>query len=162
MEEVDGIYEDGEIFEVDDCTTCACNDGEVLCQTEQCKQPNCLNPITKAGECCPACPDEVRMRDQKRGGIFWHVGVFLIFMMSYHMHIAKWEKKQVSIACCEMKEPYHLCLIQQCISFIQIGNYYWIKKIVGGKEKMLAWCVMIYVAKTANYARWPMNGINYD
>ena len=60
VEEVDGIYEDGEIFEVDDCTTCACNDGEVLCQTEQCKQPNCLNPITKAGECCPACPDEVR------------------------------------------------------------------------------------------------------
>ena len=64
VEEVDGIYEDGEIFEVDDCTTCACNDGEVLCQTEQCKQPNCLNPITKAGECCPACPDEVSTKHQ--------------------------------------------------------------------------------------------------
>ena len=57
------MYEEGEKFKKDDCTECTCVNEKIECQTETCKEPaqlKCLNPITKAGECCPVCEDEVQ------------------------------------------------------------------------------------------------------
>jgi len=61
----DRMYEEGEKFKKDDCTECTCVNEKIECQTETCKEPaqlNCLNPITKAGECCPVCEDEEKSK----------------------------------------------------------------------------------------------------
>ncbi|XP_044317604.1 cell wall integrity and stress response component 4 [Drosophila rhopaloa] len=41
------------------CTRCACLDGKTSCQTYQCNQVACSNPISVEGECCLICPDEL-------------------------------------------------------------------------------------------------------
>jgi len=59
----DRMYEEGEKFKEDDCTECTCSNEKIECKTETCKEPaqlSCSNPITRAGECCPACEDEAK------------------------------------------------------------------------------------------------------
>ncbi|KAG7228065.1 hypothetical protein INR49_005687 [Caranx melampygus] len=49
------IYEQGEDWEVDSCTSCACQDGKVVCQQVSCPPVSCINPSFIDGECCPVC-----------------------------------------------------------------------------------------------------------
>lgn len=56
-------YRDGEEWtpygDSDPCFKCTCLDGEFNCETEQCPEPECDNPITEIGKCCPVCPGEI-------------------------------------------------------------------------------------------------------
>ncbi|KAK3790015.1 hypothetical protein RRG08_016329 [Elysia crispata] len=40
----------------DPCQKCICRRGSVICQTMDCPQPSCLEPIKMENECCPSCP----------------------------------------------------------------------------------------------------------
>jgi hypothetical protein len=61
----EGCYDDTETYhsngsewDLDDCTFCSCEQGEVYCAAIDCLPANCDNPIYTDGECCPTCPDE--------------------------------------------------------------------------------------------------------
>ncbi|XP_061911358.1 thrombospondin-2-like isoform X2 [Entelurus aequoreus] len=49
------VYEHGEDWDVDGCTSCACQYGRVLCHQASCSPVACINPTFEEGECCPAC-----------------------------------------------------------------------------------------------------------
>ncbi|XP_066291177.1 uncharacterized protein [Branchiostoma lanceolatum] len=55
---VDGQqYRNGEEFADprDECLTCQCSNGHVVCNRRECPDTTCANAITRAGECCPVC-----------------------------------------------------------------------------------------------------------
>ena len=52
------FYANGEIWNPDDCTFCACEGGDIMCAVVDCAMPDCDNPIFIEGECCPICPDD--------------------------------------------------------------------------------------------------------
>lgn len=50
------IYEDGEDWMTDDCTTCKCSNGKIDCHIEKCPEIVCLtNKYIPSGKCCPVC-----------------------------------------------------------------------------------------------------------
>ncbi|XP_044194009.1 thrombospondin-2-like [Thunnus albacares] len=49
------MYEQGEHWEVDSCTSCTCQDGKVVCQQVSCPPVSCINPTFIDEECCPVC-----------------------------------------------------------------------------------------------------------
>ncbi|XP_039894838.1 thrombospondin-2-like isoform X3 [Simochromis diagramma] len=49
------VYEQGEDWEVDSCTSCTCQDGKVVCQQVSCAPVSCVNPSFVDGSCCPVC-----------------------------------------------------------------------------------------------------------
>ncbi|XP_035468388.2 thrombospondin-2-like [Scophthalmus maximus] len=49
------VYEQGEDWEVDSCTSCTCQDGKALCQQVSCPPVSCINPSFIDGSCCPVC-----------------------------------------------------------------------------------------------------------
>ncbi|XP_017122228.1 uncharacterized protein LOC108142718 [Drosophila elegans] len=52
--------QEGEIWtENNGCTTCTCLGEKTSCETYQCNQVECSNPISIEGECCLICPDEL-------------------------------------------------------------------------------------------------------
>lgn len=53
------IYTNGQSFTTPDqpCHVCSCQHGSVQCERRHCPAPNCTNPHTPPGECCPRCPD---------------------------------------------------------------------------------------------------------
>ncbi|XP_056455381.1 kielin/chordin-like protein [Gadus chalcogrammus] len=53
------IYGNGQRFVTPDqpCLVCTCQYGSVECLQRDCPAPNCTNPHTPPGECCPTCPD---------------------------------------------------------------------------------------------------------
>ncbi|CAL8235836.1 unnamed protein product, partial [Boreogadus saida] len=53
------IYGNGQRFVTPDqpCHVCTCQYGSAECLQRDCPAPNCTNPHTPPGECCPKCPD---------------------------------------------------------------------------------------------------------
>ncbi|KAM8730454.1 thrombospondin-2-like [Acanthopagrus schlegelii] len=49
------IYEQGDDWDVDSCTSCTCQDGKVVCQQVSCPPVSCINPSFIDGQCCPVC-----------------------------------------------------------------------------------------------------------
>ncbi|XP_063970830.1 kielin/chordin-like protein [Lytechinus pictus] len=52
------IYQSGDMWLRDECTTCECVAGEVQCRTQRCQVMNCAadeTPVVNPGECCPRC-----------------------------------------------------------------------------------------------------------
>ena len=49
-------YLHGEQWEVDECTTCDCNNATTTCVIESCQPAFCTEPIKPDGECCFLCP----------------------------------------------------------------------------------------------------------
>ncbi|MEQ2267549.1 hypothetical protein XENORESO_007469, partial [Xenotaenia resolanae] len=49
------VYEQGEVWEVDSCTSCACQDGKVVCQQVLCPPVSCITPSFVDGKCCLVC-----------------------------------------------------------------------------------------------------------
>ena len=52
------FYANGEEWNQDDCTFCACDNGEIMCMVVDCAMPNCEDPIYIDGQCCPTCEVE--------------------------------------------------------------------------------------------------------
>ena len=51
-------YENGANWNPDACTDCFCEQGDIICASEACLEPNCTDPIFLDGECCPICPND--------------------------------------------------------------------------------------------------------
>ena len=51
-------YENGASWNLDDCTFCSCENGEIFCAVADCAAPTCENPIYQEGQCCPICEEE--------------------------------------------------------------------------------------------------------
>ncbi|XP_078136081.1 thrombospondin-2-like [Sander vitreus] len=49
------VFEQGEDWEVDSCTSCGCQDGKVVCQQVSCPPVSCIHPSFIDGTCCPVC-----------------------------------------------------------------------------------------------------------
>ncbi|XP_015782648.1 A disintegrin and metalloproteinase with thrombospondin motifs 9 isoform X3 [Tetranychus urticae] len=51
------MFDDGSVWKSskDTCKMCSCQKGQIKCDTIVCPVPNCLNPITTSGDCCPSC-----------------------------------------------------------------------------------------------------------
>lgn len=57
-DDTETYYSNGSEWNLDDCTFCSCEQGEIYCAAIDCLPANCDNPIYTDGECCPTCPDE--------------------------------------------------------------------------------------------------------
>ena len=56
----DGIfYAEGSSWNLDDCTFCSCENGEIFCAVVDCAMPPCDDPIYIDGQCCPTCEEEI-------------------------------------------------------------------------------------------------------
>jgi hypothetical protein len=51
-------YQNGASWNLDDCTFCSCENGEIFCAVADCAAPPCENPIYQEGQCCPICEEE--------------------------------------------------------------------------------------------------------
>ena len=51
-------YENVANWNPDACTDCFCEQGDMICASEACLEPNCTDPIYLDRECCPTCPDD--------------------------------------------------------------------------------------------------------
>nr|XP_061807746.1 thrombospondin-2-like [Nerophis lumbriciformis] len=52
------VYSHGEDWDMDSCTSCTCQYGQVLCHQASCSPVSCINPSFTEGECCPVCLDQ--------------------------------------------------------------------------------------------------------
>ncbi|XP_072174093.1 uncharacterized protein [Diadema setosum] len=52
----------GDEWEVDDCTTCSCDNATLTCVIESCQPAFCPQPIKPTGECCFLCPYNVKVK----------------------------------------------------------------------------------------------------
>lgn len=66
------LFENEEEWYPDICTSCKCQNGAVICDTEECKPLSCnltdLKPIIPPGKCCPVCPNLVAQFESPRRG----------------------------------------------------------------------------------------------
>uniref|UniRef100_A0AAQ6AKF2 Thrombospondin 2b n=1 Tax=Amphiprion ocellaris TaxID=80972 RepID=A0AAQ6AKF2_AMPOC len=62
------VYEQGEDWEVDSCTSCTCQDGKAVCQQVSCPPVSCINPSFIDGRCCPCVFES---KDNKDGWSPW-------------------------------------------------------------------------------------------
>jgi hypothetical protein len=53
------FYTEGSNWNIDDCTFCSCEDGDIMCMVVDCAMPPCDDPIYIDGQCCPTCEEEV-------------------------------------------------------------------------------------------------------
>lgn len=51
-----GLYNNSDHWRENDCVTCHCQDGQVLCQAEMCAV-GCSHPRPVPGQCCPVCDE---------------------------------------------------------------------------------------------------------
>ncbi|XP_071500180.1 cysteine-rich motor neuron 1 protein-like [Diadema antillarum] len=52
------VYIDQERWQLDNCTTCVCEEGDIACTSPVCPELACKHPVFDIGKCCPFCPDE--------------------------------------------------------------------------------------------------------
>uniref|UniRef100_A0A3P8UIU3 Cysteine rich transmembrane BMP regulator 1 n=1 Tax=Cynoglossus semilaevis TaxID=244447 RepID=A0A3P8UIU3_CYNSE len=52
------FYVEGETWNLDECTSCTCRGGRVLCDTEVCPPALCQTPTRNKDTCCHVCPEE--------------------------------------------------------------------------------------------------------
>ncbi|XP_076808791.1 cysteine-rich motor neuron 1 protein-like [Clavelina lepadiformis] len=50
-------YAEGETWTYDNCTSCTCHSGHVMCTSPKCLPTPCVSPFYEPGNCCPQCPD---------------------------------------------------------------------------------------------------------
>ena len=93
------FYGNGESWNIDDCTFCSCEGGEIFCAVLSCLEPECDNPIYIEGECCPICPDDV--------GCFDAAGI-------YYENGASWNPDDCTFCSCENGEIF--CAVVDCAS----------------------------------------------
>ncbi|XP_029450146.1 thrombospondin-2 [Rhinatrema bivittatum] len=51
----DRLFADNEIWIVDSCTKCTCQNSKTVCHQITCPAVHCVNPSFTEGECCPSC-----------------------------------------------------------------------------------------------------------
>ncbi|CAL1275329.1 unnamed protein product [Larinioides sclopetarius] len=63
----DTLFEDGAYWkaEHEECTMCSCQRGHVVCERTVCPEPTCESPVSVPGECCPFCPSNTSLSDQR-------------------------------------------------------------------------------------------------
>ncbi|CAL8304735.1 unnamed protein product [Lota lota] len=49
------MYDHREAWELDSCTSCSCQGGQVVCRQKSCPPVYCANPTFMEEECCPVC-----------------------------------------------------------------------------------------------------------
>ncbi|XP_062331210.1 thrombospondin-2-like isoform X1 [Osmerus eperlanus] len=49
------VYPEDDDWELDSCTTCSCQEGEVVCRQVSCPAVSCSSLSFTEGECCPQC-----------------------------------------------------------------------------------------------------------
>ncbi|XP_035826566.1 uncharacterized protein LOC101845560 [Aplysia californica] len=66
----DEKFRHGDLVSQDQCSRCLCDQGEVLCdsQEDRCPTPKCSNPRFREGLCCPVCDDCVHYGQEYRDG----------------------------------------------------------------------------------------------
>ncbi|XP_014325859.1 thrombospondin-2-like isoform X1 [Xiphophorus maculatus] len=52
------VYEQGDVWDVDSCTSCACQDGKVVCKQVLCPPVSCISPSFVDGKCCLVCLED--------------------------------------------------------------------------------------------------------
>ncbi|CAM1154551.1 CRIM1 (predicted) [Pycnogonum litorale] len=60
------IYNNEDKWNVDECTSCVCLNGQVMCTKKLCNT-RCDNPIEVIGQCCPLCRDDDNASDATNG-----------------------------------------------------------------------------------------------
>ncbi|XP_070578150.1 cysteine-rich motor neuron 1 protein-like isoform X2 [Ptychodera flava] len=103
-------YVEGETWNIDSCTLCLCYDGHVLCAPMTCPPVPCDNPVSKAGSCCPICP-EVTTTDQLQP-----VNCISIYGVE-HLHEDTWKEDDCTSCMCRYGEITcysHVCPLVQC------------------------------------------------
>ena len=90
-------YTNGENWDVDACTFCSCELGEISCAAMACEWPNCENPIYIDGACCPTCPDD--------NGCFDTTGI-------YYENGQEWNPSDCEFCSCEQGEIF--CAVADC------------------------------------------------
>ncbi|ESO01937.1 hypothetical protein HELRODRAFT_161143 [Helobdella robusta] len=51
-------YDNSESWLIDECTTCACMDGQILCTVSICEALSCHKTVTVPGKCCPVSKEQ--------------------------------------------------------------------------------------------------------
>ncbi|XP_030855997.1 cysteine-rich motor neuron 1 protein-like [Strongylocentrotus purpuratus] len=51
-----------EVWRVDECTTCTCDNSTTTCVVESCQPAHCTEHVKPPGECCSVCPYDVTVR----------------------------------------------------------------------------------------------------
>ncbi|KAG7257235.1 hypothetical protein CRUP_017261 [Coryphaenoides rupestris] len=68
--EQDGrLYDHGEAWELDSCTSCSCQGGQVVCRQKSCPPAYCVNPTFMEEECCPVCLEGPLLRRRHQGAV---------------------------------------------------------------------------------------------
>ncbi|XP_067223297.1 cysteine-rich motor neuron 1 protein-like [Chanodichthys erythropterus] len=52
------LYVEGETWSLDECTSCTCRQGRVLCDAEVCPPLLCHAPVKSKNSCCSVCPED--------------------------------------------------------------------------------------------------------
>ncbi|XP_038068738.1 zonadhesin-like isoform X3 [Patiria miniata] len=65
-------YVHGEFGHKDECTTCQCYNGTIVCDPEACPVLTCTEVVKVDGECCPRCNDETKVCNY--GGVDYNNG----------------------------------------------------------------------------------------
>ncbi|XP_041458867.1 uncharacterized protein LOC121410685 isoform X2 [Lytechinus variegatus] len=52
----------GDVWNVDECTACNCDNATVTCVIESCQPAFCAEPLKPEGECCFLCPYNVKVK----------------------------------------------------------------------------------------------------
>ncbi|XP_030856056.1 cysteine-rich motor neuron 1 protein-like [Strongylocentrotus purpuratus] len=56
-------YLHSEVWRVDECTTCSCDNSSITCVIESCQPVFCVEPLKLPGGCCFICPYDVTVRE---------------------------------------------------------------------------------------------------
>ena len=91
------FYANGETWNLDACTFCSCEGGNIICASASCMEPDCDNPIYIEGECCPICPEEEGCFDA--AGMFYENG-------------ASWSPDDCTFCSCEGGDI--MCAVVDC------------------------------------------------
>ncbi|XP_016144905.1 cysteine-rich motor neuron 1 protein-like [Sinocyclocheilus grahami] len=53
------LYVEGETWRLDECSSCTCRQGRVLCDSESCPPLLCHTPVRSRDSCCYTCTDDL-------------------------------------------------------------------------------------------------------
>lgn len=78
------LIEHGDGFRQNECTTCRCDRGSVVCRDEQCPAVNCVKPVRQPGQCCPICDSGLYMIILFLSSFVYISVIMLGIKISYH------------------------------------------------------------------------------
>ncbi|GAB1609489.1 cysteine-rich motor neuron 1 protein-like isoform X3 [Argonauta hians] len=88
-------YQHGDVWKLDNCTECSCNDSLTYCQRQTCRSLQCNETITPVGQCCPICDGSTCFSDGR-----------------IYLHLAEW--KQGNCTKCSCNNGLISCLEIEC------------------------------------------------